>query len=95
MTITKERAATVAYGRGRDSYRTPARYAVLDAAGTKVGIILGSATGYMESTKWEVCWVSPTTGMPRVVYYAKSYRDAKAWAMAWDGRTNVRPEWRA
>jgi hypothetical protein len=94
MVIKKSASASRSYGRGGDNYRSPALYAVLDDSGARIGMIMGSNAGYMERSQWEVLWLNPTTGMPRVVRYAKSFKEAKAWAEAWDGNTGVRPEWR-
>jgi hypothetical protein len=91
MTVRKNRAATQSFGRGSDNYRTPAGYAVLDATGATVGIILGSRAGYMQKSRWEVCWLSPT-GMPRTVHQADSFAAAKAWAQTWDGQAPI--QWR-
>lgn len=92
MDIVKLTAASTSYGRGPDNYRSPATYAVLDAAGARVGLILGTRAGYMQKSRWEVCWVSPA-GVPRTVHYADSFRAAKTWAEQWDGVVGVRPEW--
>lgn len=85
MVIRKERAAHQSFGRGSDNYRQPASYVVLNDAGIKVGIILGSSAGFMEKSQWQVCWVSPA-GIPRTVKYADSFTQAKAWAEQWDGQ---------
>jgi hypothetical protein len=79
------------YGRGTDNYYSPARYAVFNAAGTVIGTLLGSDARYMETSTWTVYWLGPT-GDPREVFSAKSFKAAKAWALAWDGLPPLR--WR-
>jgi hypothetical protein len=91
MTVKKIRAASQSFGRGSDNYRTPAGYAVLDATGTEVGIILGSRVGFMQRSTWAVYWLSPT-GMPRTVHTADSFAAAKTWAQTWDGQAPT--QWR-
>jgi hypothetical protein len=85
MRVTKEHPASQAYGRGSDNYRAPAAYAVLNAKGAKVGIILGTHARHFEKTHWTVYWLSPEA-IPRTVYNAKSFADAKGFAERWDGQ---------
>jgi hypothetical protein len=91
MTVVKDKPASQSYGRGSDNYRERASYAVLDAAGRKVGIILGTAAGYMQSSTWTVSWLT-VRGIPVGLHYADTFADAKTWAQAWDGQAPER--WR-
>jgi len=89
--VVKEAAASRAYGRGSDNYRSPARYAVV-RDGKRIGIILGTDAGFMEKSRWSVEWLQPSTGLPRTVFEGDSFAIAKAWAESWDGQGPVR--WR-
>jgi hypothetical protein len=78
VTITKMRAASVAHGRGSDSYRTPAKYDVL-VDGVLRGKLFGRPQRFRDLPKWEVYTVNPdNTGIRWVRLFGK-----KAAAVEW------------
>jgi len=91
-TVIKTRKASTSYGRGIDNYRSPATYAVVNADGQRVGLILGTDAGYMARSTWTVNFLG-LNGIPRTIHYSDSFKAAKAWAQEWDGKCGVRAEW--
>ena len=67
VTIRKVTPASRSYGRGRDSYRIPAKYGVF-RGGVQVGWITGSNTEYMEDTHW---WVDDINGRRLATFYPR------------------------
>jgi hypothetical protein len=91
-TIKRVAPASVSYGRGRDNYSSRASYVVVNAAGERIGAIMGSDTRHFEKSAWTVEWFD-AKGFPRTVCYADSFKHAKAFAATWDGSAPA--SWRA
>lgn len=58
VSIRKSRAASVAHGRGRDSYRTPAGYDIV-IDNVLRGRLLGKPQRFMSLPEWEVYAMNP------------------------------------
>jgi hypothetical protein len=77
--IKKSQAASVAHGRGSDSYRTPARYDII-VDGAVVGKLGGAKQTYMSIADWSVVLVNADGSIGREI---RSMLRTKKAAVAW------------
>jgi hypothetical protein len=77
--IKKSQSASVAHGRGSDSYRTPARYDIL-LDGKLVGKLGGAKQTYMANPDWSVVLVNQDGSIGREI---RSMLRSKKAAVAW------------
>jgi hypothetical protein len=76
--VVKSQAASVAHGRGQDSYRKSARYDV-KIGGQVRGKIWADKAGYMEKPMWNIATINPDGSGIRSIHLVKSHEAAVEW----------------